>query len=137
MTYYVGGVSVGLAATRQLRRQGHGDLVVLSSVAGLRVRQSNLVYGSSKAGLDGFVQGLGDALAGSGVHVLIVRPGWVQSRMTLRPRPAPLDTTPSAVAATEAALINRKDVVWVPALLRPMFAILRLLPPQLWRRVPG
>jgi decaprenylphospho-beta-D-erythro-pentofuranosid-2-ulose 2-reductase len=138
MTNYVGSVSAGLAAARQLRRQGHGDLVVISSVAGQRVRQSNLVYGSSKAGLDGFAQGLNDALAGTGVHVLIVRPGWVQSRMTLGLRPAPLATTPSAVAiATEAALTRRHNVVWAPALLRPIFAVLRLLPSQLWRRVPG
>ena len=63
---YTGAVSVGLAVAAQFRRQGHGRLVVLSSVAGERVRKANFVYGSSKAGLDGFAQGLGDALAGSG-----------------------------------------------------------------------
>jgi hypothetical protein len=77
-------------------------------------------------------------MAGTGVHVLIVRPGWVQSRMTLGLRPAPLATTPSEVAiATEAALIARRNVVWAPGLLRPMFAILRLLPAPIWRRFPG
>ena len=55
-----------LAVAAQFRRQGHGRLVVLSSVAGERVRKANFVYGSSKAGLDGFAQGLGDALAGIG-----------------------------------------------------------------------
>ena len=59
---YTGAVSVGLAVAAQFRRQGHGRLVVLSSVAGERVRKANFVYGSSKAGLDGFAQGLGDAL---------------------------------------------------------------------------
>ena len=59
---YTGAVSVGLAVAAQFRRQGHGRLVVLSSVAGERVRKGNFVYGSSKAGLDGFAQGLGDAL---------------------------------------------------------------------------
>ena len=61
---YTGAVSSCLALAAQFRRQGHGRLVVLSSVAGERVRKANFVYGSSKAGLDGFAQGLGDALAG-------------------------------------------------------------------------
>src|SRR6185295_13877080 len=73
---YTGSVSVGLAVAAQLRKQGHGRLVVLSSVAGERVRKANFVYGSSKAGLDGFAQGLGDALAGTGASVLVVRPGF-------------------------------------------------------------
>ncbi len=73
-TNYVGAVSSGLASARLLRQQGHGTIVVLSSVAGERARRSNFVYGSSKAGLDAFAQGLGDALVGSGVRVVVVRP---------------------------------------------------------------
>ena len=67
-TNYSGAVSVGLAVANRLRAQGHGSLVVLSSVAGERVRRANFVYGSSKAGLDAFAQGLGDSLAGSGAR---------------------------------------------------------------------
>ena len=82
-TNYVGAVSVGLAAARRLRQQGHGALVVLSSVAGERARRSNFVYGSTKAGLRlAFYQGLADSLVGSGASVLVVRPGFVHSRMT-------------------------------------------------------
>ena len=95
---FTGAVSVGLAVAAQFRRQGHGRLVVLSSVAGERVRKANFVYGSSKAGLDGFAQGLGDALAGTGASVLVVRPGFVHSQMTQGLKAAPLATTPSAVA---------------------------------------
>ena len=95
---YTGAVSVGLAVAAQFRRQGHGRLVVLSSVAGERVRKANFVYGSSKAGLDGFAQGLGDALAGTGASVLVVRPGFVHSRMTHGMKAAPFATTPTAVA---------------------------------------
>lgn len=135
---YVGGVSAGLAAARRLRQQGHGTLVVLSSVAGERVRSANFVYGSSKAGLDGFAQGLGDALAGTGAHVLVVRPGFVRGRMTAGMPPAPLATTPEKVAeATAAALAAGRETVWVPAALRPAFAVLRHLPRAAWRRVPG
>ena len=94
-----------LAVAAQFRRQGHGHLVVLSSVAGERVRKANFVYGSSKAGLDGFAQGLGDALAGSGASVLVVRPGFVHSQMTEGMPAAPFATTPAAVAdATVKAL---------------------------------
>lgn len=134
---YTGAVSVGLAVAAQFRRQGHGQLVVLSSVAGERVRKANFVYGSSKAGLDGFAQGLGDALVGSGARVLVVRPGFVHSKMTAGAPPAPLATTPDAVAvATVAALRTGKRTVWVPGALRPMFSVLRHLPGPIWRRLP-
>ena len=79
---FTGAVSICTVLAAQFRRQGHGRLVVLSSVAGERVRKANYVYGATKAGIDGFAQGLGDALAGSGASVLIVRPGWVHSKMT-------------------------------------------------------
>jgi len=134
---YTGAVSSGLAVAGQFRRQGHGRLVVLSSVAGERVRKANFVYGSSKAGLDGFAQGLGDALAGSGASVLVVRPGFVHSRMTEGLKAAPFATTPTAVAeATVKALQRGRRTVWVPATLRPVFSVFRHLPGSLWRRLP-
>ena len=134
---FTGAVSVSLAVAAQFRRQGHGRLVVLSSVAGERVRKANFVYGSSKAGLDGFAQGLGDALAGSGASVLVVRPGFVHSKMTEGRKAAPLATTPSAVGeATVKALRRGRRTVWVPATLRPMFSVLRHLPGPVWRRLP-
>ncbi|MEO3790599.1 SDR family NAD(P)-dependent oxidoreductase [Nonomuraea sp. B10E15] len=130
-------VSAGLHAARVLREQGHGTLVVLSSVAGARVRRANFVYGSAKAGLDGFAQGLGDALHGSGARVLIVRPGFVIGRMTKGLAPAPLSSTPRQVAlATVAALRDGSSSVWVPRALGPAFGLLRLLPRPLWRRLP-
>jgi decaprenylphospho-beta-D-erythro-pentofuranosid-2-ulose 2-reductase len=133
---YTGGVSVGLAVAAQFRRQGHGRLVVLSSVAGERVRKANFVYGSSKAGLDGFAQGLGDALAGSGASVLVVRPGFVHSRMTQGHKAAPFATTPAAVAAaTVKALRSGRRTVWVPSVLRPVFVVFRHLPGPVWRRL--
>jgi decaprenylphospho-beta-D-erythro-pentofuranosid-2-ulose 2-reductase len=137
-TNYVGSVSTGLAAARQLRNQGHGAIVALSSVAGERVRRANFIYGSSKAGMDGFYQGLGDALAGSGVHVLIVRPGFVHTKMTQDMPQAPMATTPHHVAqATVRALQNNRDIIWVPPQLQPIFTIFRHLPRPLWRRIPG
>lgn len=121
-----------------LRRQGHGRIVVLSSVAGVRVRRANYVYGASKAGLDGFAQGMADALVGSGASVTIVRPGWVATRMTAGREPGPFATTPEAVAADVVRGLERGTaVVWSPAMLRAVFGVLRLLPAALWRRMPG
>jgi decaprenylphospho-beta-D-erythro-pentofuranosid-2-ulose 2-reductase len=136
-TNYVGGVSAGLAVAGRLREQGHGRLVVLSSVAGERVRKANFVYGSSKAGLDGFAQGLGDSLEGSGASVLVVRPGFVRTRMTDGMDAAPFATTPEAVAdAVAAALRSGRRTVWVPGTLRYVFSVLRHLPGPVWRRMP-
>lgn len=134
---YTGAVSVGLAIANQLRLQGHGRLVVLSSVAGERVRKDNFVYGSSKAGLDGFAQGLGDSLEGSGAKVLVVRPGFVHSAMTAGMKAAPFATTPDAVAeATVKALFTGTRTVWVPGALRLVFSVLRHVPGPIFRRLP-
>ncbi|MDP9416313.1 MAG: decaprenylphospho-beta-D-erythro-pentofuranosid-2-ulose 2-reductase [Actinomycetota bacterium] len=134
---YLGAVSVGVPLARALRGQGHGALVVLSSVAAERPRRSNFVYGSSKAGLDAFATGLGDALRGSGVHVLVVRPGFVRTRMTAHLKPAPLSTTPEAVAeAVVAGLRSRKETIWVPGALRAVMTVLRHMPRAVFRRLP-
>ncbi|MFD8495461.1 SDR family NAD(P)-dependent oxidoreductase [Amycolatopsis sp. NPDC059657] len=136
-TDYVAHVSVLTHLANLLRKQGRGQLVVFSSVAGVRVRRANYVYGSAKAGLDGFASGLADALHGTGVHLLLVRPGFVIGRMTEGMSPAPFSSTPDQVAdATVAALRKRRSVVWVPGLLRPVFAVMKLLPRAIWRRMP-
>jgi len=136
-TDYVAHVSVLTHLANLLRAQGSGTLVVFSSVAGVRVRRANYVYGSAKAGLDGFASGLADALAGSGVRLVLVRPGFVIGRMTGGMSPAPFSSTPEAVAdATVRALRSGWGEVWVPGLLRPVFAVMRHLPRAVWRRLP-
>ncbi|MFF7732722.1 decaprenylphospho-beta-D-erythro-pentofuranosid-2-ulose 2-reductase [Streptomyces sp. NPDC007984] len=136
-TNYTGAVSAGLVCARSLQSQGHGSLVVMSSVAGERARRANFIYGSSKAGLDAFAQGLGDALHGTGVHVMVVRPGFVRTRMTAGLPEAPLATTPEAVAtAVELGLRRRTETVWVPGTLRVVMAALRHLPRAVFRRLP-
>lgn len=133
---YIGAVSVGLAAARELRHQGHGTIAVLSSVAGERVRADNFVYGSAKAGMDGFYQGLGDALQGTGVRVLIVRPGFVRTKMTEGRPAAPFATTADAVAAEVVrGLASGAAVVYAPPVLREVMAVLRHLPRPLFRRL--
>ena len=136
-TDYVAQISLLTRLAAAMRAAGHGRLVVFSSVAGVRVRRANYVYGSAKAGLDGFASGLADALYGSGVSLLIVRPGFVIGRMTQGMDPAPLSSTPSQVAeATARALARGRRTVWVPWALRPMFFGMKLLPQAVWRRMP-
>jgi short-subunit dehydrogenase len=136
-TDYVAQISLLTLLAGSMRDAGRGALVVFSSVAGVRVRRANYVYGSAKAGLDGFASGMSDALHGSGVRLLIVRPGFVIGRMTEGMDPAPLSSTPAQVAeATARALSTGRRTVWVPWALRPLFFGLRLLPQGLWRRMP-
>lgn len=136
-TDYVAQISVLTHLANLMRAHGSGQIVVFSSVAGMRVRRANYVYGSAKAGLDGFASGLGDALHGSGIHLLLVRPGFVIGRMTEGMKPAPFSSTPQQVAdAVVHGLRKRTERVWVPALLRPVFFGMRLLPQFVWRRMP-
>lgn len=136
-TDYVAQVALSTRLATLLRAQGSGRMVVFSSVAGVRVRRANYVYGSAKAGLDGFASGLADALHGSGVSLLLVRPGFVIGRMTEGMSPAPFSSTPSQVAdAVVRALGRGRGEVWVPGLLRPVFFGMRLLPRAIWRRLP-
>lgn len=135
-TNFTGHVTTLLAVVRQLRAQGHGTIIVLSSVAAVRPRKANFVYGAAKAGLDAFTRGLTDALHGSGVRVLLVRPGFVTGRMTAGMAPAPLATTPTEVAAAvTAALSGRASTVWVPRALALLAGAMRLVPRPIWRRL--
>lgn len=134
---YTGAVSVGLHVARRLRAQGHGHLVVLSSVAGDRARRSNYVYGSTKAGLDAFAQGLGDALVGSGASVLVVRPGMVRTRMSAGLPEAPMTTDPDVVAKVIVqALRKGKHTVYAPGPLRFLMTAVKAVPRSVFRKLP-
>jgi len=126
------------AAAAQLTRQGHGRIVVLSSVAGYRVRRSNYVYGSAKAGLDGFALGLAESLRGTGLSVHIVRPGFVRTKMTTGRPAVPFTVGPDRVASdTVRGLRSGNTVIWSPGILKWVVGTLGLLPQSLWRRMPG
>jgi decaprenylphospho-beta-D-erythro-pentofuranosid-2-ulose 2-reductase len=134
---YTAPVSVGVALAERMRRQGHGRIVALSSVAGERVRRANFVYGSTKAGMDGFYLGLGEALRGDGVSVTVVRPGFVHTKMTEGMKPAPLSVQPEDVAAVVVdAVGKRKELVWAPAPMRVLMSVLRHIPRAIFRRLP-
>jgi short-subunit dehydrogenase len=136
-TDFVAQASLLTVLSTAMQWAGGRRIVAFSSVAGVRVRRANYVYGSAKAGLDGFCNGLADALHGSGVRLLLVRPGFVIGRMTEGMDPAPFSSTPAQVAdATVRALRKGRRVVWVPPVLRPVFAVMGLLPRFVWRRLP-
>jgi decaprenylphospho-beta-D-erythro-pentofuranosid-2-ulose 2-reductase len=133
---FLGAGSLLLHCLRQMTRRGHGALVVLSTVGVERPRASNAIYGAAKAGLDALAQGLGDAAVSSGVRVLVVRPGFVHTRMTAALEPAPFATTADAVAdATVRAVDGTAPTIWVPGRLRLVFAVLRHLPRAIYRRL--
>lgn len=133
----VGAGSLLISAARALARQGSGTIVVLSSVAGERVRPANVVYGAAKAGLDALAQGLGDALHADGVRVMIVRPGFVNTRMTRGLATPPLASDPDTVAREVVRGLERGSrVVWAPRALRLMMLVMRTLPRPLLRRLP-
>lgn len=125
------------ALASRMRQQGYGKIVVLSSVAGERVRRGNPVYGATKAGVDGFALALDHELAGSGASVLVVRPGFVTTKMTTGMKKAPFSTDPETVARiVEKGIASDKKIVWAPAPLQWMFLILKNLPIAIWRRLP-
>ncbi|GAB90951.1 SDR family NAD(P)-dependent oxidoreductase [Gordonia rhizosphera] len=141
-TDYLAQISVLTPLANELRDQGWGTIVVFSSVAGIRVRRANYVYGSTKAGLDGFASGLSDALHRSGVRLLLARPGFVVGEMTrdlmasgTTPAPFAVDADQVADAVARAYRKGRTEV-WIPAVLRPVFFGMRLLPRAIWRRLP-
>ncbi len=120
-----------------LREQGHGTVVALSSVAGERVRRSNFVYGSTKAGMDGFYLGLGEALREYGARVLVVRPGFVHTKMTEGRDAAPLSVSAEEVAAAVVdGVAAGRELVWVPRAMRGVMSGLRHVPRPLFRRLP-
>jgi decaprenylphospho-beta-D-erythro-pentofuranosid-2-ulose 2-reductase len=132
-----GAASLLLRSTARLRAQGHGRVVVLSSVAAERPRQSNFVYGASKAAIDALATGLSDGLHGSGVGVLVVRPGFVHTAMTRGLRPAPFAVGAEAVAdAIADHLRDPSGTIWVPGKLRLVMTVVRHLPRTVFRRLP-
>ncbi len=132
----VGAGSLLIHAARRLRDAGAGTLVVLSSVAAERPRRANSVYGASKAGLDSLAQALSDELYEQGVRVMVVRPGFVHTRMTSGLDPAPLASTPQDVArAVVAGLESGAQTVWTPSALRWLMLVLKLLPRPIFRRM--
>ena len=134
---YTAAVSVGVLLADRMRAQGYGQIIAMSSAAGERVRRSNFVYGSTKAGLDGFYLGLGEALREHGVRVLVIRPGQVRTRMSSHLKEAPLTVDKEDVAKLAVnAAAKGKDLVWAPGAFRYVMMVLRHIPRPIFRKLP-
>src|ERR1700724_2906342 len=134
---YTAAVSVGVLLAEKMRAQGFGQIIAMSTVAGERVRRSNFVYGSTKAGLDGFYLGLSEALREYGVRVLVIRPGQVRTRMSAHIKEAPLTVDKEYVAELAVtAAAKGKELVWAPAAFRYVMVVLRHIPRSIFRKLP-
>jgi decaprenylphospho-beta-D-erythro-pentofuranosid-2-ulose 2-reductase len=134
---YTAAVSVGVLLGEKMRAQGFGQIIAMSTVAGERVRRSNFVYGSTKAGLDGFYLGLGEALKEFGVRVLVIRPGQVRTRMSAHIKEAPLTVDKEYVAnLAVTASAKGKELVWAPGAFRYVMMVLRHIPRPIFRKLP-
>ena len=133
---FLGPLEIGTTALDRFKKQGHGTLVVISSVAAERPRKDNYVYGSAKAGIDAWANGAADAIAGAAVRVLVVRPGMVRTRMSAGIPEAPLTSNPEDVAKVVIRRLSRGPVtVWVPGKLRWLMFVLRHLPRPIFRKI--
>jgi len=134
---YSAPASLITAAANRFDEQGRGWIAALSSVAGDRGRPSNYVYGSAKAGLTAFLEGLRGHLHESGVHVLTVKPGPTDTKMTFgMDDPPPLMAEPERVAKRIVwDLEKEKDVCYAPPIWRYIMAAIRLIPASVFKKL--
>src|SRR4051812_27008224 len=140
---YTAAISVGVLLSEKMKAQGFGQIIAMSSAAGERVRRSNFVYGSTKAGLDGFYLGLGEALREFGVRVLVIRPGQVRTSTTIAhwkstgTKEAPFTVDKEYVAELAVtASAKGKELVWAPGAFRYVMMVLRHIPRPIFRKLP-
>lgn len=116
-------------------KQGEGTIAVISSVAGDRGRQSNYVYGSAKGALTVFLSGLRHRLCKSGVKVITIKPGFVDTPMTVDYEKGLLFTKPAAVAkGIYNAMSKGKEVVYLPWFWRWIMLVIRSIPPKIFNK---
>jgi len=132
----VGAASLLMRVCAYMKEQSAGQVIVLSSVAVERPRRALATYGASKAALDALAQAIGDDLRSRGVRMLVVRPGFVRTKMTAHLAPPPGATDASTVARITVDAVEREaHTVWAPRWLRPAAAVAAHLPRTLFRRL--
>lgn len=133
---YLGPVEVCSQVIENFKNNGLGTLVILSSVAAVRPRSDNYLYGSTKSGLDFWARGAAETLRGTNIHLLVVRPGMVETKMTHGLGKAPLTCKPEDVAkAILRGLEKKSTTVWVPARIKALMIVLSILPGFVYRRL--
>jgi len=135
-TNLVGPLSLLTLLANVFERNRAGSIVVISSVAGDRGRQSNYVYGAAKGGLTVFLQGLRNRLQRSGVQVLTVKPGFVDTPMTAEFDKGALWASAADIAAgIRRAVDKRRDVAYLPWFWRPIMWTIRTIPEFVFKRL--
>lgn len=123
-------------AANKLESGGSGVIAAISSVAGDRGRQSNYIYGTAKGGLSIFLQGLRNRLAAKGVHVLTIKPGFVDTPMTAAFKKGPLFVGPSVIArGIVRAVEKRRNVVYLPWFWLPIMLVIRHIPEAIFKKL--
>jgi short-subunit dehydrogenase len=130
-------VALATAFAGHFEQRGGGTLAVISSVAGDRGRKSNYVYGAAKAGVSVFLEGLAARVHASGVRVLDIKPGPVDTPMTVSLKKSALFATPQRVAADiyGALKSNKSGVVYTPWFWRWVMRAVRAVPTPLMRKL--
>jgi short-subunit dehydrogenase len=135
-TNYTAPVSLLTWLANYCAQRHGGTLAVLSSVAGERGRKSNYVYGSSKAGLTTFADGLRNRIDREGVRVMTIKPGPVKTAMTTGMKGSNKFADVDAVAVTLVKAIDKgADVVYVPGIWRMIMAVIRLIPERIFKKL--
>jgi hypothetical protein len=119
----------------KFEEQGNGTIAVISSVAGDRGRQSNYVYCTTKGVITLFLQGLRNRLHKSGIHVLTIKPGFVDTPMTATFRKGPLWVKPDTIAKGIISSINKKkNVVYLPSFWRLIMLVIKIIPESIFKK---
>ncbi len=133
---YTGVISVLTYVANYLEKQQHGFIIGISSVAGDRGRQSNYIYGSAKGGLSLFLQGLRNRLSKSGVHVLTVKPGFVDTKMTFgKPGMFSVASPEQVAIAILKGLQKNKNIIYVPWFWWGVMTIIRSIPESIFKKL--
>ncbi|MBH5298399.1 SDR family oxidoreductase [Corynebacterium ulcerans] len=132
-------VALTVLSDRMKRNSQPSTITAFSSIAGWRARRANYVYGSTKAGLDAFCQGLSMALHATNLRMITARPGFVIGRMTAGMSPAPMSVTPDVVAQAvvrEISTGRRSATLWIPRRLIALALLMCVVPSSIWRHMP-
>ena len=135
-TNFTGSALALCVLANHFEQKGKGFICALSSVAGDRGRQSNYLYGSAKGGLTTYLQGLRNRLYHRGIHVITVKPGFVDTRMVFGKGKLPLVAQPEAVARDIYHAVKRgKNVVYVPWFWRIVMFMVCMIPEGLFKKL--
>jgi decaprenylphospho-beta-D-erythro-pentofuranosid-2-ulose 2-reductase len=135
-TNAIGTLSLLTHLANKMEQQQYGTIAVITSVAGDRGRQSNYLYGAAKGMVSVFLQGLRNRLYKSGVHVVDIKPGFVDTPMTASFKKGLLWAQPDAIAKGIIKAINKKkSVAYLPGFWRLIMLIIQYLPPFIFNRL--